>query len=159
MPRRAETDFYGEYTVFERSELSAYRFTARHVESASSQGCNLCVRAATPSNFVQVERYFRRRTGSTGAYGILVRYPLATSSRRLAALARGWEKKHRFQTSFDASERSSTGGRSHRRRIGSNFARRLAAVVRRAITCCCSAADETQAAGTSQRGSSRARAP
>ena len=51
------------------------------------------MRAATPSNFVQVERYFRRRTGSTGAYGILVRYALAKSSLRLAALARGWENQ------------------------------------------------------------------
>ena len=91
LPQRAEADFYGEYTVFERSELSAYRFTARHVESPSSQGCNLCVRAATPSNFVQVERIFRAHRAPLAAYGILVRYPLATSSLRLAALARGWD--------------------------------------------------------------------
>ena len=102
LPQRAETDFYGEYTVFERSELSAYRFTARHLQSATCQGCNLCVRAATPSNFVQVERYFRARTGSTGAYGILVRYPLATSSLRLAALARGWEKQPHTRASKDS---------------------------------------------------------
>ena len=36
---------------------------------------------------------FGHAPASLAAYGILVRYPLATSSLRLAALARGWEKR------------------------------------------------------------------
>ena len=56
LPQRAETDFYGEYTVFERSELSAYRFTARHLQSATCQGCNLCVRARAFCNLFEPTR-------------------------------------------------------------------------------------------------------
>ena len=88
LPQRAETDFYGEYTVFERSELSAYRFTARQINSPTCQACNLCVRAATPSNFVQVERIFRAR--STG--GLWHPSTLVTSSLGSLRFAGGWDK-------------------------------------------------------------------